>query len=174
MRARLNRVRSFCRRHKAAAAALGLGLALAAGVATYAAVEATSTVAFCIQCHEMRPAYEAYQRSSHYLVADAARRAECRDCHIPPWTHPVAVLWTKAYHGAKDVTRHILDRRDVMNPGYQEAMAASAPHGVHNASCLACHADVADAVYPGRSNIHALLRDHRDSRCTDCHRRLVH
>ena len=174
MRARLNRIRAFCLRHKAVSLLVVAAGGLAAAVGTYAAVEATSTVEFCIRCHEMRPAYEAYLASSHYRVADASRRADCRDCHVPPWSHPVGVLWTKTYHGVKDVARHLLDGPETLRPGYQASMAASAPHGIHNAACLACHADVAAEVYPGRSNIHALLRDSRNSRCTDCHRRLVH
>ena len=174
LRERLKRTREYCAAHKALTAGVLAIAALGAGIATYASVEATSTVAFCTLCHEMGPAYESYLKSSHYKVEDPSRRADCRDCHVPPWSHPVAVLWTKTYHGVKDVTRHITRRRDLMMPGFHERMRIQAPHGIHNASCLACHGDVYDKTYEGRTNIHANFRESPASRCTDCHRNLVH
>jgi len=157
-----------------AAAGILLALVLVVGGGTYVSVEATSTVDFCIQCHEMEPAYKSYLRSSHYNVADASRRATCRDCHVPPWTRPVSLLWTKTYHGVKDVYAHFAHPDELMNPGFHEKMIAAAPGGIHNASCLTCHDDIYSDDYPGKVNIHATMKENSRSRCTDCHRNLVH
>ena len=170
----LRRARQFSSAHKGAAAGIAAGAAILAGVVTYAGVELTSTPAFCTQCHEIEPAHKTYLASSHYLVPEGEPRATCRDCHVPPWSRPVDVLWVKAYHGVKDVALHLLDGDETVKPGYQAMMAASAPHGIRNSSCLSCHDDVFGKQYKGRANIHDLLRKHPDFHCADCHRNLVH
>lgn len=172
-RALLRSLSTFCVRHKRAAAGIGVGLLLVSTVATYVGVEATSTVGFCTSCHEMQPAYQSYLLSSHYNTEDETRRAACRDCHVPPWTRPIGVLWTKTYHGVRDVAAHFLDRQDLMAPGYQEEMGMQAPHGIPDAACLKCHDDVYTAVFEGRVNIHPLVEP-AGTRCAECHRSLVH
>ena len=167
-------IRRFCLRHKVAAAGILLALILVVAGATYVSVEATSTVDFCIQCHEMGPAYTSYLRSSHYNVDDPSQRATCRDCHVPPWSRPASVLWTKTAHGVKDVYVHWKYSEDLMSPAFHEKMMAAAPAGIHNASCLKCHDDIRAKEYDGKVNIHKTIQDNDDSRCTDCHKDLVH
>ena len=51
------------------------------------AMEATSTMGFCISCHEMRNSvYEEYKKTVHYSNRTGVR-AICSDCHVPKeWT----------------------------------------------------------------------------------------
>ncbi len=173
-RERLKVVRRFCLRHKVTTAGILLTLILVAGGATYMSVEATSTVDFCIKCHEMQPAYTSYLRSTHYNVQDPSQRATCRDCHVPPWSHPALVLWTKTTHGVKDVYEHWKHPEDLMSPAFHEKMMAASPAGIHNASCFKCHDEIYSKEYEGKVNIHRTIQDNGDSRCTDCHKNLVH
>ena len=170
----LKRIREFSRAHKVAAVAIATGGVAVAGTVTYVSVEQTSTVAFCTSCHEMQPAYDSYIESSHYRVEDASERASCRDCHVPPWSRPVSLLWTKASHGAKDVYAHFVHSDKLDTPGFHERMLATAAHGVPDSACLTCHGDVYEEEYPGRRNIHAVLNGNRRARCAECHRGLVH
>jgi cytochrome c-type protein NapC/trimethylamine-N-oxide reductase cytochrome c-type subunit TorC len=147
---------------------------VAVGGISYTSVEVTSTTTFCLSCHEMKPAYESYLKSSHYSPAEGKRAATCRDCHVPPWTNPPAVLWNKAYHGVKDVYKHFADREVLNDPGYHAAMRARAPRGIAKASCLQCHRDIYEKEYENLVNIHAALRKNRSSKCVDCHKYLVH
>ena len=149
-----------------------VALVLLLGI-TYASVELTSTEAFCLSCHEMRPAYDSYVQSTHYTT-HTGNVATCRDCHVPPWTDPIGVLWSKTYHGVKDVYRHYADGEDTLSVGYYERMRYHAPDGMYNSSCLACHKSVADEEYEGYVNIHAGVLETGNVKCADCHKGLVH
>ena len=144
------------------------------GGGMFASVELTSTVAFCgTTCHEMGPAYTSYLQSSHYAtyMGDAAT---CRDCHVPPWTDPIGVLWSKTYHGVKDVYHHFADGDEMLTVGYQERMRYNAPSGMFNSSCLTCHESVTDEEYEDSVNIHAGVLETGKAKCADCHKGLVH
>jgi nitrate/TMAO reductase-like tetraheme cytochrome c subunit len=141
---------------------------------SYFAVELTSTPAFCASCHEMKPAYDTWKLSTHYNVEKGKKQATCRDCHVPPWTKPVHVLWIKAYHGMKDVYKHFTDGEEIHTAGYHDNMRFHAPHGMDNSSCLACHADIYKKTYDGYDNIHKALRFNSASKCAVCHSGMVH
>jgi cytochrome c nitrite reductase small subunit len=174
LREKIQKIRDFYFKHKKAVLVLLAGLFVFGVIFTYASVELTSTVEFCSSCHEMKPAYESWKKSTHYNVKEGERRASCRDCHVPPWTNPVNVLYTKAYHGIKDVYKHFADADQLSDPGYHEAMRAHAPKGISNSSCLKCHGDIYKKEYPGVVNIHKELKKNSKSRCTDCHVDMVH
>lgn len=60
-------------------AIVGGGLLIAAKTS----LEYTSTMSFCISCHEMeQTVYQEYLRSPHYKSASGVG-AECQDCHVP-------------------------------------------------------------------------------------------
>ena len=139
---------------------------------TYASVELTSTVGFCTSCHEMGPAYASYLQSSHYRT-HSGTPVTCRQCHVPPWSDPISVLWSKTYHGVKDVYHHFADGDEMLTVGYQERMRYNAPKGMANSSCLSCH-EPEDEVYEGRVNIHPGVLGTGKARCVDCHKGLVH
>ncbi|HDQ25246.1 MAG TPA: hypothetical protein ENN43_00670, partial [bacterium] len=86
--------------------------------AIYASVELTSTPEFCSSCHIMEQAHASWTESVHYNVPEGEKRAACRDCHLPPWNRPVELLWSKAYHGIKDVAKNFLEKEEMKYPGY--------------------------------------------------------
>ncbi|MCK5645906.1 MAG: NapC/NirT family cytochrome c [Anaerolineales bacterium] len=168
-----SRIKEFFRKRKKIIIIIAVVLVAAVGI-SYTSVEVTSTTAFCSSCHEMKPAYESYLKSSHYSPEEGKTVATCRACHVPPWTNPLAVLWSKTYHGVKDVYKHFADREVLNDPGYHAAMRARAPRGIAKASCLQCHRDIYEEEYGNFVNIHAALQKNRSSKCVDCHKYLVH
>jgi nitrate/TMAO reductase-like tetraheme cytochrome c subunit len=143
-------------------------------VATYLSVEMTSTVAFCTSCHELKPAFDSYRVSSHYNVKPGQRAATCRDCHLPPWSHPIRLLISKIYHGSKDVTRHFVKTLDFGEPGFYFSLKMSAKETVGNANCLKCHTDAMRKNYDEEDNIHTLLINNPGFKCYECHEDIVH
>jgi nitrate/TMAO reductase-like tetraheme cytochrome c subunit len=169
----LSRIKEFFRKRIKIIIIIVVVVVAGVGI-SYTSVEVTSTTAFCSSCHEMKPAYESYLNSSHYNSKEGAGVATCRDCHVPPWTNPPAVLWSKAYHGIKDVYKHFADQEALNDPGYHAAMRVRATRGIAKASCLQCHRDIYEEEYENFVNIHAALRKNRSSNCVDCHKYLVH
>jgi len=149
----------------------GLALIIGGIIASVAAVELTSTPEFCSSCHEMKPAYDSWKNSKHYNVPAGKKRADCRDCHVPPWDMPLAVFYSKTYHGIKDVYRHFAEKHELMDPGYHEKMKIHAPKGMYKESCLACHRDIYKKEYEGVVNVHAHAKK---ANCASCHTGLVH
>lgn len=149
-------------------------IALAGAAAVYFSVELTSTVSFCSSCHEMKPAYDSYKASTHFNVKAGKKQATCRDCHLPPWDHPVKLLWEKAFHGVKDITRHFTDADEFGEPGYYFSMKAKAWKTVDNSSCLKCHSDIYAKKYDDYVNIHSSVKSNPNASCAKCHEGLVH
>lgn len=146
-----------------------------AGIAAvYLSVELTSTVPFCTSCHEMKTAHDTWKESKHYTVPAGKRRANCRDCHLPPWTKPVELLWSKVYHGAKDVTKHFLDKEEMAHPGYYFNMKANAGKTLSNASCLKCHGDIYRLKNENYENIHRGIKNNPHMKCYLCHENTAH
>ncbi len=150
-----------------------VGALIAVTAGSFIGVEATSTNAFCSSCHEMQPAYESYLKSSHYNPEEG-KRATCRDCHVPPWSNPPAVLWSKTFHGIKDIYKHFADSEVLDDPGYHVVMRGHAAEGIADASCLQCHRDIFSKDYGELVNIHASVKNIRGSKCAYCHQNLVH
>ncbi|MDR1264504.1 MAG: cytochrome c nitrite reductase small subunit [Propionibacteriaceae bacterium] len=87
----------------------------------------------CLNCHVMRPQYDAWARGGH------AQSATCADCHLPHDNalHKLAVKAEDGLlHGAKftlgDYPEHIRIR--------------AASLAVVDQACLSCHAQVADTM----------------------------
>ncbi len=167
------KIRDFIlKRAKIIVITVGALIAVTAG--SFIGVEATSTNAFCSSCHEMKPAYESYLKSSHYNLEEGKRIATCRDCHVPPWSNPAAVLWSKTYHGIKDIYKHFADSEVLEDPGYHVIMRVNATKGIADSSCLQCHRDIFTKDYGEFVKIHVSVKNNRSSKCTSCHQYLVH
>ncbi|HRU40223.1 MAG TPA: NapC/NirT family cytochrome c, partial [Candidatus Goldiibacteriota bacterium] len=169
-------LKGFYSRHPRVFAAVALVLVVTGIAAVYLSVELTSAPAFCSSCHEMKHAYRTWTESPHYNVdiAKGKKRATCRDCHLPPWSKPFELLWSKAYHGAKDVTRHFTDKEEMKHAGYYFNMKAHAGKTLSNASCLKCHSDIYKKEYEGYENIHAGLKGNANMKCYACHEDIAH
>jgi nitrate/TMAO reductase-like tetraheme cytochrome c subunit len=167
-------VRGLYARNKPAFIVAAAAAVIAGCTAVYFSVELTSTIAFCSSCHEMKPAYDSWKTSTHGNVKPGRKQATCRDCHLPPWSHPVKLLWEKAFHGVKDITRHFTDAAEFDDPGYYFNMKAKAWKTVDNSSCLKCHAGIYIKKYEGYENIHASVKNNPNASCAKCHEGLVH
>jgi nitrate/TMAO reductase-like tetraheme cytochrome c subunit len=167
-------LKAFYKKSPAVFISAAAGMFIAGLLAVYFSVELTSTVSFCTSCHEMKAAHDAWKQSKHYNVPAGKKPATCRDCHLPPWTKPVELLWSKAYHGAKDVTRHFTDKEEMEFPGYYFNMKENAGKTLSNASCLKCHADVFGKKYEGYPNIHTGIKNNRNMKCYLCHESTAH
>ncbi len=142
------------------------------GALFYSAVIWTSTPAYCVKCHELRPAYDTWKTSSHRINSHGVV-AECSDCHLPPSTDVAAFVAAKAKHTILDVWAHVT--REEYD---REAMKKKAAADIPNAACRKCHSDL---LYPPisrggmlahRSMLYA--REGYEKRCLDCHENLVH
>jgi cytochrome c-type protein NapC len=154
--------------------AVTAGVLIAGCASLYIGIEQTSTVAFCTSCHEMKTAHESLSASKHANVPPGKRVATCRNCHLPPWSHPVRLAIEKAYHGAKDVTRHFTDADRFGEQGYYFAMKMNAAGTIHNYNCLQCHAEIFNKKDEANFNLHPALRKNPRFECVKCHADIVH
>jgi len=143
---------NFVRTHKMAVVIIGcvIGLFLftTAGVAAI-----SSQPGFCINCHEIRPAYDQWLTSSHYGVT-------CTNCHTEPGLNGyIKVNVTGAQHLLKHLTSD-----------YQVPAEAD----VHDASCLNCHPKESRPESSIRTTLIIAHSKHDQEQCADCHGRLVH
>ncbi len=140
----------------------GYAVGLLAGVglvATYGAMEVSSTPRFCGSCHVMEPYYESWVTSSHANIA-------CVDCHIPPG---ITAEFRKKYEALSMVARYFTGTYGT-NPWAE----------VEDSACLECHerrllagSEVfGDVLFDHRPHLTELRRGKR-LRCTSCHSQIV-
>jgi cytochrome c nitrite reductase small subunit len=103
----------------------------------------------CVNCHIMRPQYDAWQKASHHHVA------VCVDCHLP---HDfVRKYLAKAEngwrHGEKFTTQRFVEPIVVQAKG----------RAILQENCLRCHGDLVHAIVGGREG------KPDDVPCTHCH-----
>lgn len=115
------------------------------------AIKYTSGSAFCVNCHEMKPIYEAWQSSKHSSV-------ECMKCHSDPGI--VGLVETKV-KALSEVYRHFTKT-------YRQPITIDADTAAFSNRCLRCH-DI-----KGKSPEHNLTHFSSDVNCADCHQGLVH
>ncbi|HVZ31605.1 MAG TPA: cytochrome c nitrite reductase small subunit [Polyangiaceae bacterium] len=137
---------------------LSIALGLAAGIGAYTFRYAEGLSYFstdpkaCVNCHIMRPEYDAWQKSSHHTVA------VCIDCHLPHAFVPkyLAKAENGFRHGEKFTTQKFREPivvqargREILQENCERCHAALvselAPglHGARDAlSCVRCHATV--------------------------------
>lgn len=141
----------------------------------YAGVELTSSPSFCATCHEIAPAVESWKRSQHAPVG-GEHKADCRDCHVPRWGNPVALLWDKLSRGVKDLYHHwASERRETF---YFRAKQHALDR-MNDDTCLSCHEDIRgtkDVIKTARGvfrGLHAAPETRKVS-CTMCHKNTGH
>jgi len=104
----------------------------------------------CVNCHIMRPQYEAWQRSGHHAVAG------CADCHLPS-TFPEKYI-AKARNGW-------LHSRAFTTQDFPEPIRITPPNAaILQDSCLDCH----DAL------VHDLSGTQGAPTCVHCHADVGH
>jgi len=142
----------------ATAYVVGLTIGLVV-VASYGAMEASGTPAFCGSCHVMQPYYESWQESSHANIA-------CVECHISPG---ITAELRKKYEAMAMVTRYFTGTYGT-NPWTE----------VDDAACLECHERrllvgrelYGDVMFDHGPHLSELRRGKR-LRCTSCHSQIV-
>jgi nitrate/TMAO reductase-like tetraheme cytochrome c subunit len=156
---------------------VALGVVALASPVTWVGVEATSTPAFCDNCHEIAPAVESWRQSEHREV-EGEVRAGCRDCHVPPWSSPVEAVWVKAQHGIEDVAAHLVGD-DLGSDVFYFRTKEVALAAVGDDICLRCHApirgeqDIIETEQGIISGLHASA-EARKMRCVVCHKNTGH
>lgn len=99
----------------------------------------------CVNCHIMRPQYDAWQKSSHHAVAG------CVDCHLPA-TFPAKYL-AKARNGW-------FHSKAFTTQNFPEPIRITPPNArILQANCLRCH----DAL------LHDATATMRAPTCVHCH-----
>ncbi len=108
---------------------------------SYISVEATSVPGLCRSCHEIEAAVQSWERSPHRTV-DGKERADCRDCHVPGWKRPWAVIRVKLYHGVRDTYSHLTGKARPEDPKFYFELKHDALKDVGDDVCLSCHEKV--------------------------------
>jgi nitrate/TMAO reductase-like tetraheme cytochrome c subunit len=146
---------------------------------TFGSVELTSGPGFCDSCHEIKPAVASWRTSQH-APKDGKHRADCRDCHVPSWRNPAAVVWIKLKHGAKDVYHHFASAERRKEPDFYFRLKAITLEDVDDRTCLSCHEDmrgVKDVIKTEDGEVVRGLHqsaEARKVRCTVCHKNTGH
>lgn len=173
-------IKSFYQNNKSKALAIVTIIVIGGFIITYWSVEATSTPEFCIKCHEIKPQYDTWKLSTHYnptkenINVISTEIATCRNCHLPPWNRPVSLIWSKAYHGSKDIYHHYKDKEEFKYPGYYYKMRVDARKNLPDYNCLTCHKDILNSKAPEIKLYHKDLQPNKNVKCVDCHKNLVH
>ena len=148
---------SFSRRSLAVLAVL-FGVALGVGGYTFSYAGAASYLSTdpkaCVNCHIMRPQYDAWQKSSHHTVAG------CVDCHLP--ASGFAKWLAKGLNGWNHSKAFTLqDFPEPIRIGPRNA-------AILQANCLRCHADLVHDQVAGATT------DRDAIRCVHCHSAVGH
>lgn len=146
---------------------------------SYAVVESTNTLEFCISCHEMRDfVFEEYRRTVHY-ENNSGVRAVCADCHVPTAFGPK--LLRKARATIKELPHKLLGsigtrekfeaRRLELAQSVWAIMKAT-----DSRECRNCHNREAMLLQTQKPRARS---QHEDARrtgetCIDCHEGVAH
>ena len=142
-------------RNVAVVLAVLLGLLLGMGAVTLREARALSYLSsdprVCVNCHIMRPQFDAWQKASHHSVA------ACGDCHLP---HDFFGKWfTKAlngYHHSKGFTLQDFHEPIMIKPRNARVLQEN---------CLRCHGDLVHDLISTRD----ATRPGDEMRCVHCH-----
>jgi cytochrome c nitrite reductase small subunit len=139
---------------------LAVALGLAAGVCGYTFRYAEGLSYFstnpqaCVNCHIMRPQFDAWQRSSHHAVA------KCIDCHLP---HAIVPKYlAKAENGYRHGKKFTTQRFD------EPIVVQAAGRAILQDNCVRCHEPLVHTIAAGpRGPLDQLT-------CTHCHAGVGH
>jgi cytochrome c nitrite reductase small subunit len=140
------------------ALAIALGLAAGLGLYTFRYAEGLSYLSTdpraCVNCHIMRPQYDAWQKSSHHNVA------KCVDCHLPHSFLAKYVAKTEnGYRHSKEFTAQTFPEPIVIRARGREILQEN---------CVYCHGDLVHDVASGPRG------DSDELRCVHCHLSVGH
>jgi cytochrome c nitrite reductase small subunit len=147
------------RRDRALPLVLAVCLGVAAGIGGYTFRYAEGLSYFktdpkaCVNCHIMRPQYDAWQKSSHHQVA------VCIDCHLPASFVPkyLAKAENGWRHGEKFTTQVFVEPIVVQAKG----------RAILQDNCVRCHGELAHQILSGPEERAQLP-------CTHCHSGVGH
>jgi len=122
-------------------------------VASVGADVVSSQPNFCINCHEISPAYEQWRTSSHYGIT-------CINCHTEPGLSGFIKVNTE---GVQNLITH-----------FTVAYHVPTEADVNAASCLSCHPRDTLPESSVRTTLRMAHSKHTQQECADCHGRLVH
>ena len=107
----------------------------------------------CVNCHIMRPQYDAWQKSSHHQVA------VCIDCHLPEAFIPkyLAKAENGWRHGEKFTTQNFVEPIVVQAKG----------RAILQENCMRCHGELAHQIAAGATAEEQLP-------CIHCHSGVGH
>lgn len=135
-----------------------LGTALGVGAFTFVYAEGASYLSTdpkaCVNCHIMRPQYDAWQKASHHTVAG------CVDCHLP--ASGLAKWWAKGMNGWNHSRAFTL--QDFPEPIQITPKNAA----ILQDNCLRCHGDLVHDLVAGATS------DARAIQCVHCHATVGH
>jgi cytochrome c nitrite reductase small subunit len=101
----------------------------------------------CVNCHIMRPQYDAWQKASHHAVAT------CADCHLPAdFPEKYIAKAENGWNHSKAFTLQNFHEPIVITPKNAEIL---------HANCLRCHADMVHYL--------SLSSTEGSPRCVHCH-----
>jgi cytochrome c nitrite reductase small subunit len=140
------------------ALAIALGFATGIGLYTFRYAEGLSYLSTdpqaCVNCHIMRPQYDAWLKSSHHNVA------RCVDCHLP---HTFFAKW---FAKAENGYRH---SKEFTAQTFPEPIAIrSRGREILQENCVACHGNLVHDIASGPRG------DADELRCVHCHSSVGH
>jgi nitrate/TMAO reductase-like tetraheme cytochrome c subunit len=143
------------------------------------ALEASSTLTFCISCHEMRSTvYEELQETIHFKSPSGVR-AICADCHVPKnWFYKVARKIRATFN---ELPKHFIGYIDTREKfeAHRLAMAQDVwaeMKASDSRECRNCHSlDAMDLANqrPRARNLHKDAMTSGET-CIDCHKGIAH
>ncbi|MDE3019384.1 MAG: NapC/NirT family cytochrome c [Nitrospirota bacterium] len=149
--------------------AIFLGAAALGG----AAVPLTNHPQFCASCHNIRPSYDSWVKSSH-------KEVECDACHVRPGVE--GFIRDKAYAGLKDVSIYLFGTpTDAHN--LQATVSSEVCIGCHRAILRVSEVATRDLPPPvkdvglvmgHKTHMEAFAKRGQGEGCTTCHARVVH
>lgn len=142
------------------------------------AMEATNTLEFCINCHEMEDnVYQEYTPTIHYANRTGVR-AGCPDCHVPkPWIHKIV----RKIQASKEVFSWITGKIDT--PEKFDAHRLTMAKSVWNVmketdsrECRNCHnlESMNPEFQRPRARKQHLNAFEVGQTCIDCHKGIAH
>lgn len=173
-----SRVTSATRHRSFWLLALGGVFGAAAVLAFDGVLEATSTDAFCVSCHELRDNALAEFRGTPHHTNDAGFRATCADCHVPREFMPK--MWRKM-RAVTEVYHHFAGTISTPEKydAYRMTMATKTwtyMNANDSRQCRYCHDegswDLSLQSEKARQYHTGALA--RGKTCIDCHKGLAH
>jgi cytochrome c nitrite reductase small subunit len=138
--------------------AIVIGLAMGIGSYTFRYAEGLSYLSTdpkaCVNCHIMRPEYDAWQKSSHHKVA------VCVDCHLPH------TLVTKYLVKAENGWRH--GKKFTTQKFVEPIVIQAKGRAILQENCLRCHGGLVHEI------VAASRHAGDDLPCTHCHSGVGH